>query len=136
MLPLAAVVLMAGTVAIAACSTSPAERRAGYGIIESVTQVDRDVSRIGNTPTMSGVAGILQGHPATGELSQAASVLGDSRGEALDGARVASRSPDRNAYEVRVRMQDGSRQTFTQEATSFEAGERVRVSPDGRLVKP
>jgi hypothetical protein len=98
----ARIVLMAGAVLLAACSSAPSTARGGAGTVESVTQVDRDAARMGNTPSMSGSPG--------------------------------SHAPLRNAYEVTVRMDDGSRRKLTQEAVAFKAGDRVRVTADGKLA--
>jgi hypothetical protein len=129
----ARLVLMAGFTILSACASPNVATRAGHGTIESVTQVDRDGARMGNTPSLSGVAGSMVGNPAAGASSSPGAPVGGAAGDTA-GPRLAATG--RTAYQVTVRMDGGGRQTITQEAVAFKAGDRVRITAEGRLAAP
>jgi hypothetical protein len=148
------VVLMA--LVLASCAATAPRVTPGIGIIESVTQVDRDATRMGGNPAMAGSAGTLLGNPVAGASSQPGGPVGPTvqagtpaaparagasagsdealRAGDLDEPRVAAASVNRSAYQVTVRMNDGRRQTLIEEAVPFRRGERVRITEEGRLA--
>ena len=40
-----------------------------------------------------------------------------------------------DGYQLSLRMDDGTRQAITQDSDAFKAGERVQVTPEGRVLK-
>jgi hypothetical protein len=58
------------------------------------------------------------------------------RGARAESAGAGGSAPDRNAYRLFLRMDNGGSQTIDQDNPTFMAGERVQITPDGRIVRP
>jgi len=51
-------------------------------------------------------------------------------------AGASSRSGVARGYDLTVRMDDGTMQTFTDNTNRFRAGDRIRITTDGEIVRP
>jgi hypothetical protein len=66
---------------------------------------------------------------------------GDGVVQAVEAARVALPNPGllrprwTEGYQLTLRMDDGTTQRVTQDSAAFKAGERVRITSDGRVLK-
>lgn len=109
----------------AACATC--------GIVESVTPVQHKGEGTGLGAVAGGVVGGVVGHQMGGGTGkQAMTVLG-AIGGGLAGHEIEKRARSMTAYQVKIRMADGSTRTVTQ-AQSLPVGQHVHV--DGGKVTP
>lgn len=51
-------------------------------------------------------------------------------------AAAGGSAPDRNAYRLFLRMDNGGSQTVDQDNPTFMAGERIEITADGRILRP
>ncbi len=110
------------------------------GVVESVTPVERraPVKGIAGTPVTAGavaggvIGGLLGNQVGGGSGRTAATVLG-AAGGAYAGNAVQKNMNKYTAYQMRVRMNDGSIRTF-EKPSALAAGSRVVVQ--GNTVRP
>jgi outer membrane lipoprotein SlyB len=55
--------------------------------------------------------------------------------EGMQPARVALPRGSTQGYEITLRMDDGSTQRVSQDSAAFKFGDRVQVTPEGRVVR-
>jgi len=120
-------------------STTTTPSYIAYGVVKAVRPVDEQVSTgtTGGGALLGGLAGGVLGHQmGQGRGNTAATIAGATAG-ALIGNEIErgqrSQVATRRVYQIDVRMDDGSYQTFTQDDRSFRIGERVVVR-DGTLM--
>jgi len=105
-----------------------------YGTVESVEVVRERGSSSGLGAVIGGVAGGLLGHQIGSGSGNTAATIGGAVAGGLVGNEVEKRRNADEIYRLRVRMDDGSVQTFTQDnMLNFRVGDRVRLD-NGRIV--
>jgi hypothetical protein len=58
------------------------------------------------------------------------------RARAAPSAAAGGSAPDRNAYRLFLRMDNGGSQLVDQDNPTFMVGERVQITADGRIMRP
>ncbi|MEP6504048.1 MAG: glycine zipper 2TM domain-containing protein [Betaproteobacteria bacterium] len=109
-------------VAAAAC--------ANCGVVESVTAVTVQGQNNGVGAVAGGVGGALVGNKIAGRDNHALGGVIGAVGGALAGNAIEKHQRKSTAYDVSVRMSDGTLRTV-RESTSPAVGEKVRVEADG-----
>lgn len=106
-----------------------------YGTVRAVRAVDERVGASGAGAVLGGVAGGLIGHQVGSGRGNTAATIGGAAAGALIGNEIERRSgaSTRRVFQVDVRLDDGTMQTFTQTDSSFRIGERVMIR-DGTLM--
>ena len=135
-------VAMVATLAclLAACASGPnassgkSAYRSGNGVVESVrvagAAAPPATTSIQSAPVGASVySSSTYGQPAYSYPSSSPSLAGEPPREPAPGG-VSART---DAYQVVVRMDDGSRQVIGQSRTGLRPGDRVEISPEGRL---
>ncbi len=103
------------------------------GIVESVTPVQHKGEGTGLGAVAGGVVGGVVGHQMGGGTGkQAMTVLG-AIGGGLAGHEIEKRARSTTAYQLKIRMADGTTRTVTQ-AQQMSVGQHVHV--DGSKVTP
>ena len=124
-----------GTTAEAAAptriATTPAALCASCGIVEAVNAVKEKGEGSGVGAVAGGVLGGVVGHQVGGGNGKTAMTVLGAIGGGLAGHEVEKRVRSETRYDVRVRMEDGSRRVF-QQAQSIAVGTRV-VADSGVL---
>ena len=107
----------------------------GYGVVESVSIVEAPSRRgIGAGAVAGGVVGgILGSQVGSGSGRTAATVAGAGVG-AYAGHQVEQRVRTVEAYQLAVRMENGVVQNIVQDNRSFQVGDRVQITNDGRVI--
>ena len=116
-------------------STYPASAPAygsSYGTVESIHLVQGAANDgIGAGAVVGGVVGGLLGNQVGGGRGKKAATVAGVIGGAMVGHQVEKNSQARNAYQVGIRMDNGSYRTLMQEsAADLQVGARVRVEND------
>jgi outer membrane lipoprotein SlyB len=115
---------------------------AGYGVVNSVEQLQQEPGGIGGSGIGVGaVAGAVAGglvgsQVGSGSGTTAATIAGVAGGAYL-GHEIEKwqRGPSEDVYRITVRMNDGAYQSLLYpNATDFRVGDRVRIG-DGMLYK-
>lgn len=103
-----------------------------YGTVESIQLLQGGASDgIGAGAVVGGVVGGLLGNQVGGGRGKKAATVAGVIGGAMVGHQMERNSQSRNAYQVGIRMDNGSYRTVTQEsATDLQVGARVRVEND------
>lgn len=104
-----------------------------YGTVESVHLVQGGGSDgIGAGAVVGGVVGGLLGNQVGGGRGKKAATVAGVIGGAMVGHQVEQRNNQaRNAYQLGIRMDNGSYRTLTQESVAdLQVGVRVRVEND------
>ena len=116
-------------------TTSPSSAR-NYGVIEAIERTGTGSdgiagSGIGLGTVIGGVVGGVVGHQVgSGRGNTAATVVG-AVGGAVVGHEIEKNRQSGDAYQVRVRLENGDRQTVTQNSISdLRIGDRVRIERD------
>lgn len=136
--------------ALTACETIPEppppqqalNYRTGYGVVESVAIVDVPAPAprrgVGVGTVAGGVVGAILGSQIGSGTGRAAATIGGAAGGAYLGHQLEQRR-DRPAtmaaYQLTLRMDDGVVQNIVQDNRAFQAGDRVQVTPDGRVIR-
>jgi outer membrane lipoprotein SlyB len=103
------------------------------GVVASVTPLQQK-GEAGAMGTVGGaVAGGVVGHQIGGGHGKDAMTIIGAIGGALAGREVEKRARTTTAYQVRVRMDDGSSRTFTKDQ-AMPVGQRVLVEGDRLLI--
>lgn len=119
--------------ALAGCETLPndsANYRTGFGIVEAVQIVDVGATAVYGAGAGPGVVGTIWG-------SSAASGTGSpvaTPAAAPPGAYVGRRAYV-EAYQLTLRMDDGTVQWVVQDNRLFRVGDRVQITQDGRVIQ-
>lgn len=99
------------------------------GTVESVRLVERKGEGTGLGAIAGGVAGALIGHQFGGGSGRTVMTIAGAGGGAYAGNEIEKNVNKSSAYQVRVRMADGSLRTLTQrEVPNVNSGDRVRIS--------
>lgn len=136
------VILFATVALVSGCAntdsrstTSPSYAR-NYAVIEAIERTNTGSdgiagSGIGLGTVIGGVVGGVVGHQVgSGRGNTAATVVG-AVGGAVVGHEIEKNRQSQAAYQVRVRLENGDRQTVTQDSISdLRVGDRVRIEHD------
>ena len=114
----------AGATPVAACPTC--------GVVESVEPVQQPGQATGLGAVAGGVLGGVVGHQMGGGNGKTAMTVLGAVGGGLAGNEVEKRARSETLFNVRVRMEDGSRRTF-QQSRSLSVGAHVVV--DGTKLR-
>jgi outer membrane lipoprotein SlyB len=101
----------------------------GTGTIQSIEQVPREQGLGVGTLAGAAVGGVL-GNQFGGGLGQTATTVAGAAGGAYVGHEIEKRGrASEQIYKVTIRMDDGSTQSFAQEAApSVKQGDRVKIT--------
>jgi len=109
----------------------PAVKPGVYGVVESVREVEQKGDAKGVGAVGGGVAGAVLGHNI-GDHNKLVTVLG-AAGGAFVGNQIEKQARATKHWELTVRYDDGTTQTFNSDAQPFwHQGDRVRLF-EGRL---
>ena len=98
------------------------------GTVESVRLVERKGSGSGLGAVAGGVAGALIGNQVGGGSGRTVMTVVGAGGGAYAGHEIEKNMNKTSAYQIKVRMADGSMRTLTQrEVPNVNSGDRVRV---------
>lgn len=116
-----------------AARTGDADKRAAAcascGTVESVRLIERQGSGSGLGAVAGGVAGAILGNQVGGGSGRTVMTIAGGAGGAYVGNEVEKNSKRSSAYQIRVRMADGSMRTLTQrDVPNVNTGDRVRVT--------
>ena len=136
--------MIASTLMLGACATrgdsSPvynggSSQRIQYGYVEDIAYVQSNGGSSGGGAIVGGIIGGVVGHQiGSGRGNTAATVIG-AAGGAVIGNEVEKNRNAGERIEVRVRLDNGNRVTYTQESPrDFSNGDRVRIE-DGRVFR-
>lgn len=99
------------------------------GTVESVRLVERKGSGSGLGAVAGGVAGALIGNQVGGGSGRTVMTVVGAGGGAYAGHEIEKNMNKTSAYQIKVRMADGSMRTLTQrEVPQVNSGDRVRLS--------
>jgi hypothetical protein len=109
--------------------------RPGDGVVASVAPVQRSPS----APAMQAPPGLdsggLNGTLAGGSPPTENVIASSPPGGAYAGEQIA-KNHVQTAYRVTVNMDDGSVQSVIADSSAIKPGDRVSITPHGRLVRP
>lgn len=102
-----------------------------YGVIDSIETTRAGNDGIGAGAVIGGVVGgVLGNQVGSGSGNTAATVAG-AVGGAVVGHEIEKRNQTRDVYRIRVRLDNGSYRTVTQDSINdLQVGNRVRVEND------
>ena len=103
------------------------------GTVESVTAVERAAPTSGLGAVAGGLVGGLLGNQVGGGTGKAVATVAGAVGGGFAGNAIEKNTRKTTAYQVRVRMNDGSVRTFEQNQ-AITTGARVLV--DGNVLRP
>lgn len=103
------------------------------GTIESVTAVERAAPTSGIGAVAGGLVGGLLGNQVGGGSGKAVATVAGAVGGGFAGNAIEKNTRKTTAYQVRVRMNDGSVRTIEQ---SQPANTGARVVVDGNVLRP
>jgi outer membrane lipoprotein SlyB len=108
---------------------------ASCGVVTSVRYVERKGEGSGAGAVVGGVVGGVLGHQlGSGRGNTAATIAGVGVG-AYDGNEVEKNAKKKSYYVINVRLDNGSRRSFTQGSNPpFREGDRVKVVDGHRLA--
>ncbi|HEY1180925.1 MAG TPA: glycine zipper 2TM domain-containing protein [Rhodocyclaceae bacterium] len=102
---------------------------ASCGTVESVRLVERKGSGSGLGAVAGGVAGALIGNQFGGGSGRTVMTIAGAGGGAYAGNEIEKNMNKSSAYQIKVRMADGSMRTLSQrEVPHVNSGDRVRIS--------
>jgi outer membrane lipoprotein SlyB len=107
----------------------------GYGVVQSVAVVEASGPRgIGAGAVAGGVVGAILGSQVGSGSGRAAATVAGAGGGAYVGHQIERRNRTVEAYQLTLRMDDGTAQNIVQDNRAFQVGDRVQVTRDGRVV--
>ena len=108
--------------------SNPGAACVNCGTVESVRLIERQGSGSGLGAVAGGVAGAILGNQVGGGSGRTVMTVAGGAGGAYVGNEIEKNSKRSSAYQIRVRMADGSIRTLTQrEVPNVNSGDRVRV---------
>lgn len=130
--------MIASTLVLGACATrgdsSPhyssqvSQNGTQYGYVENIAYVNVKGESSGGGAIVGGIIGGVLGHQVGGGRGNTAATVAGAAGGALIGNEVEKNRGVSERIEVRVRLDNGSRVTYTQESPrDFQNGDRVRI---------
>ena len=135
--------MIASTLLLGACANQSDNRpmyvedsqRVQYGYVESISYMDGRSGTTGGGAIVGGIiGGVLGNQVGDGRGKTAATVVGAGAG-ALIGNEIEKNRNVGDRVEVRVRLDNGSHVTYTQDNTpDFRNGDRVRIE-SGRVYR-
>ncbi len=107
----------------------------GSGVVEAVEVTHKESNGVAGT-VVGGVAGGLVGSAIGGGTGRVLATVAGAAGGAYAGNQIQRNNAQAHqVYNIRVRMDDGSLQSFAQDDnTDFRVGDRVRLD-NGRLSR-
>ena len=136
--------MIASTLMLGACATggdsSPVyasnnSQRVQYGYVEDIGYVQGSGNSTGGGAIVGGIIGGVLGHQVGSGRGNTAATVAGAAGGALIGNEVEKNRNVSDRIEVRVRLDNGARVTYTQESPrDFRNGDRVRIE-DGRVFR-
>lgn len=102
------------------------------GNVESVREITTRAKGSGLGAAGGAVLGGLLGNQIGDGSGRKIATVAGAVGGAVVGNQVEGNMKATRSYEVRVRLDDGSSRTFTQQSANWSAGDRVRIV-DGQL---
>lgn len=112
-------------VAMADCTTC--------GTVESVRLIERKGSGSGLGAVAGGVVGAIVGNQFGGGSGRTLMTIAGAGGGAYAGNEIEKNAKKTSAYQIRIRMNDGTLRTLSQhDVPSVNTGDRVRLS-NGRI---
>ena len=117
-------------------STAPAATyQPGYGVVQAVAVVEAPTrTGIGAGAVAGGVVGAILGSQIGSGSGRTAATVAGAGGGAYVGHQIERRVRTTEAYQLTVRMENGTVQTVVQDNRSFQVGDRVQITNDGRVV--
>lgn len=113
----------------AAAESDKAALCASCGTVESVRLVERKGSGSGLGAVAGGVAGALIGNQFGGGSGRTVMTVAGAGGGAYAGHEIEKNMNKTSAYQIKVRMADGSVRTLSQrEVPNVNSGDRVRIN--------
>lgn len=103
------------------------------GVVEAVTPVQQKGEGTGLGAVAGGVVGGVVGHQVGGGTGKQAMTVIGAIGGGLAGHEIEKRARSTTAYQLKIRMADGTTRTVTQ-SQSLAVGQQVQV--DGHKVTP
>jgi outer membrane lipoprotein SlyB len=100
------------------------------GVVDSVVAVQRKGEGSGAGAVVGGVLGGVVGNQMGGGSGKTAMTVLGAIGGGVAGNEVEKRAKAETVYQVRVRMDDGSKRTVTFGSAAFKTGDRVSVDGD------
>ena len=135
--------MVASTLLLGACATRSDNRtiyvedseRVQFGYVEGVSFVQASGSSSGGGAIVGGIIGGVVGHQIGSGRGNTAATIAGAAGGALIGNEVEKNRNVTDRVEVRVRLDSGTRVTYTQEnPRDFQTGDRVRIE-GGRVFR-
>ena len=135
--------MVASTLLLGACATRSDNRtiyvedseRVQFGYVEGVSFVKAGGSSSGGGAIVGGIIGGVVGHQIGSGRGNTAATIAGAAGGALIGNEVEKNRNVTDRVEVRVRLDSGTRVTYTQEnPRDFQTGDRVRIE-GGRVFR-
>jgi outer membrane lipoprotein SlyB len=120
-------------------ATTPAPvYSSGYGVVESIQTANpaENAGLISPGTVLGGVAGGVLGNQVGGGSGRTAATVAGTVGGAILGQQIEqNRAAQSPAYQIGVRLNDGTYRTVTQETVAgLNVGDRVRIE-DGRAYR-
>lgn len=135
--------VIASSLVLGACATRNDTRpayvedteRVQFGYVESVSYLDGRSGTTGGGAVLGGIIGGVLGHQIGSGRGNTAATVAGAAGGALIGNEVEKNQNVIDRIEVRVRLDNGARVTYTQEnPRDFRNGDRVRIE-GGRVFR-
>lgn len=101
---------------------------ASYGVIDAIEVTNAPSSGIGAGTVIGGIVGGILGNQVGGGTGNTVATVAGAVGGAVAGNQIEQRTNRQTAYNVRVRLDNGSYQTVTQaDVSNLRIGNRVRI---------
>jgi len=101
---------------------------ASYGVIDAIEVTNAPSPGIGAGTVIGGIVGGILGNQVGGGTGNTVATVAGAVGGAVAGNQIEQRTNRQIAYNVRVRLDNGSYQTVTQSnITDLRIGNRVRI---------
>jgi outer membrane lipoprotein SlyB len=135
--------VIASSLVLGACATRSDTRpayvedseRVQFGYVENVSYLDGRSGTTGGGAVLGGIIGGVIGHQIGSGRGNTAATVAGAAGGALIGNEVEKNQNAIDRIEVRVRLDNGARVTYTQEnPRDFRNGDRVRIE-GGRVFR-
>ena len=135
--------MVATSLMLGACATRTDSRpvyvedseRVQFGYVEGVSFVQAGGSTSGGGAIVGGIIGGVVGHQFGSGRGKPAATIAGAAGGALIGNEVEKNRNATDRVELRVRLDSGTRVTYTQEnPRDFQTGDRVRIE-GGRVLR-
>lgn len=136
--------MIASSLMLGACATggdrgpvysNSDSQRLQYGYVEQINYLQGGGGTSGGGAVVGGIIGGVLGHQVGGGRGNTAATVVGAVGGAVIGNEVEKNRSAGDRIEIRVRLDNGSRVTYTQDGPrDFQNGDRVRIE-DGRVFR-